>query len=105
MIRLAVQCRNYYTHGGDERNAGAVDFWDFDVVHFLTQTLEFIYGASELLECGWDAATSIAVESHPIGGYPGSYDRSSSMVFGHHPESTAGRLDRSRGSRWFEDRT
>ena len=105
MIRLAVQCRNYYTHGGDERNAGAVDFWDFDVVHFLTQTLEFIYGASELLECGWDAATSIAVESHPIGGYVGSYDRSRSMVFGHHPESTAGRVDRSAGSRRFEDRT
>ena len=74
MIRLAVQCRNYYTHGGDETNAVAVDFGDIDVVYFLTETLEFIYGASELLECGWDAATSLADEFHPIGGYVRSYD-------------------------------
>ena len=85
MIRLAVQCRNYYTHGGDERSAGAVDFGDFDVVHFLTETLEFIYSASELLECGWDAATSVADEWHPIGGYVKSYDRNRSVVFGNHP--------------------
>ena len=75
VIRLAVQCRNHYTHGGDEKNAVAVDFGDIDVVYFLTETLEFIYAASELLECGWDAATSIADEWHPIGGYVRSYDR------------------------------
>ena len=80
-----MQCRNYYTHGGDERSAGAVDFGDFDVVHFLTETLEFIYSASELLECGWDAATSVADEWHPIGGYVKSYDRNRSVVFGNHP--------------------
>ena len=90
VIDLAVQCRNYYTHGGDERNAGAVDFGDFDVVHFLTQTLEFIYGASELLECGWNVTTSAADEDHPIKAYVGSYARARAMVFRHHPESTEG---------------
>ena len=74
IIRLAVQCRNFYTHGGDEKNPVAVDFGDIDVVYFLTETLEFIYGASELLECRWDAATSLADELHPIGGYVKSYD-------------------------------
>lgn len=90
MIRLAVHCRHYYTHGGDERNGGLVDFGDSHVVHFLTQTLEFIYGASELLECGWDPTTSAADEDHPIKAYVGSYARARSMVLCSHPESTAG---------------
>ena len=82
LIRLAVQCRNYYTHGGDDPNIGDVDFADFGVVLFLTRTLEFIYGASELLLCGWDAATSLAAEWHPIGGYVKDYDRTCSLVPG-----------------------
>ena len=90
VIRLAVQCRNYYTHGGDERNSRIVDFGDSHVVDFLTQTLEFIYSASELLECGWDPTTSAADEDHPIKAYVGSYARARSMVLRSHPESTAG---------------
>ena len=81
-IRLAVQCRNHYTHGGNDPKEGGVDFGNYNVVTFLTRTLEFIYGASELLRCGWDSATSLADERHPIGGYVKDYDRRRSLVPG-----------------------
>ena len=74
VIRLAVKCRNHFTHGPSDKNVGGVDFSDFDVVRFLTETLEFIYGASELLRCGWDTTTSVADAWHPLGGYVKSYD-------------------------------
>ena len=80
LIRLAVQCRNYYTHGPNEGNPSDVDFADFQAVHFLTETLEFIYGASELLLCGWESAKSARTEWHPIGGYVSSYDYRRSVV-------------------------
>lgn len=82
IIRLAVLCRNYYTHGGDEGRAGNVDFADLNVVFFLTRTLEFVYGASELLLCGWDPAKSVRDEWHPLGGYVKSYDFNRSVVLG-----------------------
>jgi hypothetical protein len=47
----AVNCRNYYVHGGDARFNYRENF---DVFVFLTETLEFIFAASELVECGWD---------------------------------------------------
>ena len=49
---------------------------------FSTETLEFIYGASELLLCGWDSGKSIWDERHPLGGYVNSYDDRRSMVLG-----------------------
>ena len=80
VIRLSVTCRNYYTHGPDDLNSDDVDYADFDTVLFLTETLEFIYGASELLICGWDPARSLRDESHPLGGYVGSYGTKRSIV-------------------------
>jgi hypothetical protein len=47
----AVNCRNFYVHGGDasfDYNA------NFDSVTFFTQTLEFVFAASDLVEAGWD---------------------------------------------------
>ena len=78
VIRLAVKCRNHYTHGPDERDH--VDFSNLDIVFFLAQTLEFIYGASELLICGWDPDKSRKDEWHPLGGYIRYYDSRRSMV-------------------------
>ena len=82
VIRLAVKCRNYYTHGPDDQDAGDVDYADFEVIFFLTETLEFIYGASELLLCGWDSRKSVRDEWHPLGGYVKSYDTRRSRVLG-----------------------
>ena len=82
VIGLAVKCRNYYTHGPGDPDPGDVDFADFKVVIFLTETLEFIYGASELLLCGWDPNKSVGDEWHPLGGYVESYDTKCMTVLG-----------------------
>lgn len=82
VIRLAVKCRNYYTHGSSDEEPGDVDCADFEVVFFLTATLEFIYGTSELLLCEWNPATSARNRWHLLHGYIESYDAKRSMVLG-----------------------
>lgn len=53
VLRLAVLSRNYFVHGGGERfDYAAVE--PFTV--FLTETLEFVFAAAELIECGWNGA-------------------------------------------------
>lgn len=53
VLRLAVLSRNYFVHGGGESlDYAAVE--PFTV--FLTETLEFVFAAAELIECGWDGA-------------------------------------------------
>lgn len=50
---IAVKCRNVFVHGTSK---------DFDIekvepfVPFLTEVLEFIFGASDLIESGWSGA-------------------------------------------------
>lgn len=62
VVREAVKCRNHYVHGSD----ASFDYRaDGDAMSFFTSTLEFIFGASELIECGWQAARSIG-GSHPF---------------------------------------
>jgi hypothetical protein len=49
----AVKCRNFYVHG----SSGDIDFVKVEpLVVFLTDALEFIFAASDLIEAGWDAA-------------------------------------------------
>jgi hypothetical protein len=69
----AVKCRNHYVHGSD----GSFDYnRNFDAVVFFTNTLEFVFAASDLIEAGWDfkrwlkAGTSM---SHPFGQYKVEY--------------------------------
>ncbi|MDE0156015.1 MAG: hypothetical protein OXI88_00555 [Gammaproteobacteria bacterium] len=82
LIRLAVKCRNYYTHGPRDKDTDNVKYTDVEVVFFLTETLEFIYSASELLLCGWDLSKSANDEWHPFGEYIKSYDAKRSRVLG-----------------------
>ena len=82
VIGLAVKCRNYYTHGPGDQDLGDVDYANVEVVLFLTKTLEFIYGASELLLCEWNPARSVRDEWHPLGGYIKSYDAKRLMILG-----------------------
>lgn len=52
VVGMAVKIRNYFVHGELE----GLDFDDIDpLVPFLTDTLEFIFAASDLVEAGWDA--------------------------------------------------
>jgi hypothetical protein len=72
VVDHAVDCRNYFVHGGKPQ----MNFSEHsDAIWFLTDTLEFIFGTSDLIEAGWDinewnARTSI---SHPFGRYVRSY--------------------------------
>ncbi len=53
IVKLAVQCRNYFVHGGsDDFNFSAVE----PFMSFFCDALEFVFAASDLIEAGWDAA-------------------------------------------------
>jgi len=69
----AVTCRNHYVHG----SAPSFDYSDnFDAVIFLTDTLEFVFAASELIEAGWDVKTWCEIGttmSHPFARYRVNY--------------------------------
>ena len=51
VIDEAVKCRNRYVHGNGDKSRS----FDSRVV-FLTNTLEFIFFASDLVDAGWDIA-------------------------------------------------
>jgi hypothetical protein len=65
----AVNCRNYYVHGGERR----FDYGKhLEVSNFFTDSLEFLFAASDLIEAGWDAEAWCKTPtsmSHPFGRY------------------------------------
>jgi hypothetical protein len=70
VCQQAAACRNYYVHGG--RNRGFDYQVEFESFRFLIDTLEFVFAASDLIECGWELnefcnkGTSM---SHAFGAY------------------------------------
>jgi hypothetical protein len=72
VIDRAVDCRNYFVHGGDP----PLDYSENSrVIWFFADTLEFVFAASDLIEAGWDirAWNARASVSHPFGRYIRSY--------------------------------
>jgi hypothetical protein len=71
----AVNCRNHYVHGSDPR----FDYSsNFDAVVFFTDTLEFVFAASDLIEAGWDVkawSKSNTTMSHPFATYRVTYEK------------------------------
>lgn len=68
----AVDCRNYFVHGGNKK----FDYeLHFDMVNFFIDTLEFIFVVSDLIECGWkfDDWCNPYIPSHKVGIYLISY--------------------------------
>ena len=69
----AVNCRNYFVHGSEPR----FDYGNYpDVWNFFTDTLEFVFAASDLIEAGWDVKAWCSTPtsmSHPFGAYRISY--------------------------------
>lgn len=61
VINHCVDCRNHFVHGS-KRKFDYIN--NFDMIIFFINTLEFIYGVSELIECGWKFDSWIA--KHPI---------------------------------------
>ena len=79
VIEAAVNCRHHITHGSTKHDAnthGAI-YSDYGTVNFLTNALRFVYGASELIECGWDMRHWLKSHSrrgHPFGVFVEEYD-------------------------------
>jgi hypothetical protein len=69
----AVLCRNHYVHGSPP----SFDYHqEFRAFAFLTDTLEFVFAASDLIELGWDFnewMKSGSVGSHDFGIYVAGY--------------------------------
>ncbi|WP_065204255.1 HEPN domain-containing protein [Shewanella woodyi] len=68
----AVDCRNFFVHGGNKK----FDYEShFNMVNFFIDTLEFIFVVSDLLECGWkfDAWRKPYIPNHKVGIYLDSY--------------------------------
>jgi hypothetical protein len=69
----AVDCRNFYVHG----TPGKFSYGDHaDQSTFFTDTLEFVFAASDLIEAGWDIVEWIkqgTTMSHPFGRYRVEY--------------------------------
>lgn len=53
VLKIAVSCRNHFVHGGSNTfNFEAAERF----VPFLTDALEFVFSASDLIDAGWDAS-------------------------------------------------
>ncbi|MXZ11433.1 MAG: hypothetical protein F4Y79_18570 [Gemmatimonadetes bacterium] len=79
----AVDCRNYYVHGSPP--SSRIDYNQYPgPLHFLTNTLEFVFAASDLVEAGWDIkkwCKSQSRTSHPFGHYLYTYLSEKESVF------------------------
>lgn len=75
VIDQAINCRNFYVHGASKKEKlTAEDRSHFSI--FFTNTLEFVFAASELIEAGWDIKEWVSKGSclsHPFSRYIHSY--------------------------------
>ena len=74
VVDEAVDCRNHYVHGTFPSYDYADNF--FETVAFFTDTLEFVFGASDLMESRWDIgewSRRGSSLSHRFGAYCASY--------------------------------
>lgn len=53
VLGLAVKCRNYFVHGDNDSSFNFATVKPFTT--FFTETLEFVFAAAELIECGWNS--------------------------------------------------
>jgi hypothetical protein len=66
----AIDCRNYFVHGNSRMKFDLNE--PPDTLGFLTDTLEFVFIASDFIEAGWDIKRFLATPtsmSHPFGDY------------------------------------
>lgn len=72
IISHSVDCRNYFVHGGTPK----FDYYkNLDMMIFFTDTLNFIYGVSELIEAGWSLTDWLSKRPmhHPFKNYLDTY--------------------------------
>jgi hypothetical protein len=65
----AVDCRNHYVHGFKPK----FDYdANFNAVCLFTNALEFVFGASDFIDCGWDIHSwkeGRPQDEHPFGSF------------------------------------
>jgi hypothetical protein len=74
VLEEAINCRNHYVHGGPAKIDYRANF--LETVSFLTETLEFVFAASDLIEAGWGIKPWLqrgTSASHPFGTYYAYY--------------------------------
>ncbi|SFI91439.1 hypothetical protein SAMN05444507_112182 [Pseudomonas syringae] len=72
ILTIAIATRNYYVHGTNKFGHEHFE----DLIVFLTDALEFVFMASDLIECGWDAkrwAAKYVGASHPLAAFYRGY--------------------------------
>ena len=73
VVAEAVNCRNHYVHGGPSR----IDYRAHSgVTPFLTNTLEFVFAASDLVDAGWDIkrwCDTRGGQPHPFAAFLNNY--------------------------------
>ena len=79
VIRSAINCRVFHTHGSIDsgRKTYGADYSNYRTMRFFTEALRFLYGASELVKCGWDIASWKDLDfkhDHPFGALIETYD-------------------------------
>jgi hypothetical protein len=77
VIESAVNCRHYYTHAQTSKETHGANYDDPRTIYFLTETLRFVYGIAELLDCDWDIRAWLANplnDRHPAGFYLCTYE-------------------------------
>lgn len=76
----AVKCRNHFVHG----SPGSFDYAEHgDVVTFLTQVLEFLFGASDLIDAGWNVREwrkQGSVGAHPFNSVLDMWERYAEVI-------------------------
>ena len=76
----AVLCRNFFVHGTETK----IDYTHRpDLVNFLTDTLEFVFAASDLIDCGWPMQQWLNqnhMGKHPFSMYLIAYRRLSQII-------------------------
>lgn len=75
VINEAINCRNLYVHGTSPRSGLSYKEYEQEQI-FLTNTLEFIFAASDLVDAGWDIESWCSSHhlGHPFGRYLVNYD-------------------------------
>jgi hypothetical protein len=80
VIKHAVDCRNYYVHGSH----AIIDYGKHsNQVAFFTDTLEFVFAVSDLVESGWNITERIDQDStlsHPFSRYYFNYPQKLSAL-------------------------
>lgn len=74
VVDQAVNCRNYFVHGGEP----AFNYVENEnLLWFFTDTLEFLFATSDLVEAGWEPSAWLArtSTSHPFSNYLREYAR------------------------------